>query len=121
MSTLETAPPGGRPELERIGAQWARQFASNGLDGCYHTGQELCEQLHCIQPGGHKVANCRLPTPAYRRTFRAAAVDWVVIEQYEAVAKLSNGELIRLQAARGTWWVLALGPDVGRGFFEKPG
>jgi hypothetical protein len=121
VSIPEIQHPGGRPEIERIGAEWARRFASNGLDDCYHTGQELCEHLHCIEAGGHKVASCRLPTHAYRRSFRAAAVDAVLIEQFEALARLSNGELIRLHADGGTWWVLALGLDVGRGFFEKPG
>jgi len=113
--------PGGKPAIERIGAEWARRFASNDLSTCYHTGQELCERLHCIHAGGYKVANCRLPTRAYRRSFRDAAVDDVFIEQHEAVARLSNGQVIRLEADRGAWWVLAVGRDVARGFYEKPG
>ena len=120
-ATSEIEHAGGRREIERVGAAWARRFAANGLDHCYHTGRELCDRLHCIHVGGHKVPNCRLPTGPYRRSFRAAAVDDAVIEQYEAVAMLSNGETIRLHADEGTWWILALGPDVGRGFFEKPG
>ena len=113
--------PGGRRTIERVGAEWSRRFAANGLDHCFHTGRELCDRLHCIHAGGHKLVNCRLPTRPYRRSFRAAAVDDVVIEQYEALALLSNGQMIRLQADGGTWWVLALGEHVGRGFFEKPG
>jgi hypothetical protein len=112
---------GGREEIERIGAGWARRFASNGLSGCYHTGQELCEQLHCVHVGGYKLPNCRLPTRSYRRTFRGAAVDDLVIRESEAAARLSNGEVIGLHADEGTWWVQALGGDAARGFFEKPG
>jgi hypothetical protein len=121
FATSEIEHPGGRREIERVGAEWSRRFAANGLDHCFHTGQELCDRLHCIHVGGHKLPNCRLPTRPYRRSFRAAAVDDVVIEQYEALAQLSNGASIRLQADGGTWLVLALGPHVGRGFFEKPG
>ena len=121
FSPPEIEHPGGRREIDRVGAEWAQRFATNGLDDCYRTGQELCERLHCIQAGGHKLASCRLPTRAYRRSFRAASVAVVVIERSEALARLSNGELIRLEAEGGTWRVLALGADVGRGFFEKPG
>jgi hypothetical protein len=121
VAVPEIQQPGGKPAIERIGAAWARHFASNGLDDCFHTGQELCDRLHCIRVGGHRIATCKLPTPAYRRSFRTAAVDVLVVEQYEALARLSNGELIRLHADGGTWWVLALGPDTGRGFFEKAG
>ncbi len=121
VSIEEIQHPGGKQVIERIGAEWARRFASNDLSDCYHTGHELCDQLHCIHAGGYKVANCRLPTRGYRRSFRAATVDDVFIEQYEAVARLSNGEVIRLHAEGGTWWVLAVGRDVGRGFYEKPG
>jgi hypothetical protein len=113
--------PGGRRTIDRISAEWARRFASNGLDGCFHTGRELCDQLRCIRTGGVTVATCRLPTPAYRRSFEAVTVDGVVIVRYEALAMLSNREMIRLQADGGTWRVLAVGGHVGRGFFEKPG
>lgn len=113
--------PGGKPEIERIGNEWARRFAANGLDHCFHTGQELCEQLHCIHPGGYKLPNCRLPTISYRRSFRAAKVDDVVVKQYRAVAMLSNGEMIELDGDGGTWTILELDGDAGRGFFEKPG
>jgi transcription-repair coupling factor (superfamily II helicase) len=82
---------------------------------------ETRDQLRCIRTGGVTVATCRLPTPAYKRSFGAATVDGVVIVRYEALAMLSNREMIRLQADGGTWRVLAVGGHVGRGFFEKPG
>jgi hypothetical protein len=121
VSIQEVERPGGKPKIERIGDEWARRFAANGLDDCYHTGQELCEQLHCIHVGGYKLPNCRLPTTSYRRSFRAAKVDDVVIKQYRAAAMLSNGEMIELVGDGGTWTILELGGDAGRGFFEKPG
>jgi hypothetical protein len=99
---------GGRPAVERIGTAWVRRFAANGLHDCFHTGRGLCVRL-------------KRERPAYRRSFRSAGVDDVVVSHYEALAMLSNGERIRLEADGGTWWVLALGRHVGRGFFEKPG
>jgi hypothetical protein len=117
----ESQDPGGTRVIDRVGAEWARRFASNGLADCYRTGEELCERLHCVHVGGYRVPNCRLPTPAYRRTFRGAAVDFLVVRQDEAAARLSNGEMIELRADAGKWRVLALGGGAGRGFFEKPG
>ena len=121
VNARETQHAGGRRAIERIGAQWARALAANGLADCFHTGEELCARLHCAHIGLHVIPNCRRPTAAYRRTFRHAAVRDVLIKQDEAVAVLSNGEAIELHADRGTWWVLQLGRGAGRGFFEKPG
>lgn len=121
MPSRQIQHPGGRRTIDRISAEWARRFASNGLDGCFHTGRELCDRLRCIRAGGAKVARCTPPSRAYRRSFRAATVDGVVLVRYEALAMLSNRELIRLQADGGDWRVLAVGRHVGRGFFEKPG
>jgi hypothetical protein len=121
VRTQEVQHPGGRQAIQRIGAAWARRLAANGLGGCFRTGAELCGRLNCARDGGYRLANCKPPTSAYRQSFRAARVDGVVIEQYEALAMLSNGERIRLEADGGTWWVVALGRRVGRGFFEKPG
>ena len=75
VSIPELQRAGGSRAIERIGAAWSRRFASNGLVDCYRTSRELCARLHCSQGG----VNCTLPTRAYRRSFRAVAVDGVVI------------------------------------------
>ena len=121
VSENRPLPPNGQKAIERIGTAWARHLASNGLSDCFHTGEELCGQLHCIDVGGQKRASCRMPTAAYRRSFRGADVVDVLVKDWEAVAMLSNGEPIELHADEGTWWVLQLGRGAGRGFFEKPG
>jgi hypothetical protein len=107
-------------EIEAIAEKWARRFAAHGADDCFHTSQQLCEQLQCVHVGGYKLPNCRLPTRAYRASFDDAHVENVSIQSSRAKARFSNGEAIVLHGDGGTWTIIALGRKVGSPAFDFP-
>ena len=122
---IENSPTWARltPEqrIEEIGNRWARRFAASN-ERCRFEAQPFCERISCERISG-PIPNCTRPSADYRRSFRDATVQDVVIKGGRAAARFSNGEAIELEHIKGyvpggLWWTTKLGGNTGRGFFK---
>ena len=112
-------------EIEETGNRWARLFAASDPDACakYMT-QPACERASCVRVGPKPVPDCRLPSAAFRLSFRRARVEDVVIQGKFAGARFSNGRtvlFIHVEGSKpdGVWWIDKFRGNAGRSFFEK--
>ena len=111
--------------IERIGNDWARLYAARDPRHCNYGGQPLCERLACERPGNRPIENCTRPPSEFRNSFRDATVEDIAIKGRAAVARFSNGEVIKLGEdvsglthAGVWWWITKVGGNAGRGFFR---
>lgn len=120
-STFE-APLSPEEKIERTALRWARLFAASDRAACKYMTQPACERDVCVRVPGVPVPGCKLPSPAFRLSFRDATVEQIEIKGERAAARFSNGEAIELDrvngyAVGGVWWVHKFGGDAGRKFF----
>lgn len=112
-------------EVEGIGNKWARLFAASDPAACegYMT-QPACERESCVRVGPKPVPHCKLPSAAFRLSFRGARVEDVVVDGKFAGARFSNGRTVLFIHVEGTkpngaWWIDKFRGNAGRAFFEK--
>jgi hypothetical protein len=112
-------------EIEETGNKWARLFAASDPAACegYMT-QPACERESCVRVGPKPVPNCKLPSAAFRLSFRRARVEDVVVNGKFAGARFSNGRTVLFIHVEGTkpngvWWIDEFRGNAGRAFFEK--
>jgi len=104
-------------KIERTGNEWARFFAASATRDCRYMTQPLCERISCERISG-PMENCTPPSEAYRKSFRDATVQDIVIKGHRGAARFSNGEAIefflpRIQI-RGGWLISKVGGNAGR-------
>jgi len=104
-------------KIERTGNEWARLFAASATRDCRYMTQPLCERISCERISG-PMENCTPPSAAYRKSFRDATVQDIMIKGHRAAARFSNGEAIeyflpRIQI-RGGWLISKVGGNAGR-------
>ena len=88
--------------------------------------QPACERMTCERVGHRKIENCTPPSPAFRKSFRNARVDYVVIDRKFAGVRFSNGETARFihvegSAPDGVWWIDKVVGNAGRKLLERSG
>jgi hypothetical protein len=112
-------------EIEETGNGWARLFAASDPAACegYMT-QPACELESCVRVGPKPVPDCKLPSAAFRLSFRRARVEDVVVDGKFAGARFSNGRTVLFIHVEGTkpngaWWIDKFRGNAGRAFFEK--
>jgi hypothetical protein len=112
-------------EIEETGNKWARLFAASDPAACegYMT-QPACELESCVRVGPKPVPDCKLPSAAFRLSFRRARVEDVVVNGKFAGARFSNGRTVLFIHVEGTkpngaWWIDKFRGNAGRAFFEK--
>jgi hypothetical protein len=112
-------------EIEETGNKWARLFAASDPAACegYMT-QPACERESCVRVGPKPVPDCKLPSAAFRLSFRRARVEDVVVNGKFAGARFSNGRTVVFIHVEGTkpngvWLIDKFRGNAGRAFFEK--
>ena len=112
-------------EIQETGNKWARLFAASDPAACegYMT-QPACERESCVRVGPKPVPDCKLPSAAFRLSFRGARVEDVVVNGKFAGARFSNGRTVQFIHVEGTepngaWWIDKFQGNAGRAFFEK--
>ena len=88
--------------IEQIANKWATLFAASDPATCRYMTQSACEREDCMPFGA--IANCTLPSAEYRKSFRDATVQEILIKGDRAGARFTNGEAVSLLRVRGGVW-----------------
>lgn len=84
--------------------------------------QPACERESCTRndPTDPPIRNCTIPSAGYRKSFRDASVEKIVIRGSQAAARFTNGEAVELvnPTRADVWLVDKFGENAGRGFFK---
>ena len=127
------AQPGGTPpertvsveqKIEQVSYKWARLFAADDPAACKYMSQPACEREACVRVPAVPIPNCKLPSPAFRLSFRNVIVKKIVIKGKHAGVRFSNGQAIELfdenrQDPGGDWSIGKFGGNAGQKFFKQ--
>src|SRR5262245_1660215 len=105
--------------IKQTANRWTRLFAASDPDGCpLAMTQPACERMACQRVGAIKpIPNCTRPSAEFRKSFRGATVESVVIRGPRAAALFSNGRAIELgRVLSGAWLIAKFGENAGREF-----
>jgi hypothetical protein len=107
-----------RQRIARTGNRWAPLFAAaRDREAIVFQTQPLSERIACERVGNREIKDCTPPSPAFRRSFRRAAVVDVEIQGDQAAARFSNGQVVVLEGSLGAWLIHKLRDADGK-FFE---
>ena len=135
FGSAPTRPLSQTQKIEHNANEWARLFAASDHAACErYMAQPACERMDCMRVGNRPIENCTPPSRAFRKSFRGARVEEVVIQDTRfgegsqnrrAGVRFSNGRTILLISVGegpeqgGVWWIEKFQGNPGRRLFEK--